>query len=101
MTSRKRSTRRASTINGCPTRSTSNASPSRPTPAALLEPRGYKFTESAPGGHGRGILAGAPRLSPPGFGAAQSLNVGVPELPGAMLFGAHDPRGPAGAAVGD
>jgi gamma-glutamyltranspeptidase/glutathione hydrolase len=72
-----------------------------PDTRALLEQRGYKFTESAPWGVAEGILAGAPRLTPTGFGAAQSLNVGVPDLPGATIFGAHDPRGPAGAAVGD
>ncbi len=68
---------------------------------ALLEQRGYGFTESAPWGVAEGIAAGAPRLTPTGFGSAQSLNVGLPALPGAKLFGAHDPRGPAGAAVGN
>lgn len=68
---------------------------------ALLEQRGYSFTESAPWGVAEGITAGAPRLTRTGFGSAQSLNVGLPDLPGATLFGAHDPRGPAGAAVGD
>jgi gamma-glutamyltranspeptidase/glutathione hydrolase len=72
-----------------------------PDTRALLEQRGYKFTESAPWGVAEGILAGAPRLTPTGFGAVQSLNLGVPDLPGATIFGAHDPRGPAGAAVGD
>lgn len=71
-----------------------------PDTRALLEQRGYGFTESAPWGVAEGILAGAPRLAPTGFGANQSLDVGIPELPGAILFGAHDPRGPAGAAVG-
>jgi gamma-glutamyltranspeptidase/glutathione hydrolase len=68
---------------------------------ALLEARGYNFTEGGNWGVAEGILAGAPRLSPPGPGAAASLSTGVPELPGATLFGAHDPRGPAGAAVGN
>ena len=68
---------------------------------ALLEQHGYKFTESAPWGVAEGIAAGAPRLTQSGFGSAQSLNIGIPELPGATLFGAHDPRGPAGAAIGD
>ena len=72
-----------------------------PDTRALLEARGYKFTESAPWGVAEGILVGAPRVAPTGFGTAQSLNVGVPELPGAVLFGAHDPRGPVGAAIGD
>jgi gamma-glutamyltranspeptidase/glutathione hydrolase len=72
-----------------------------PDTRALLESRGYHFTESAPWGVAEGILAGAPRLTPTGFGKAQSLNVGEPDLPGATLFGAHDPRGPAGAAIGN
>jgi gamma-glutamyltranspeptidase/glutathione hydrolase len=72
-----------------------------PDTKALLEQRGYGFTESAPFGVAEGIVVGAPRLTPTGFGAAQSLNLGLPELPGATLFGAHDPRGPAGAAIGD
>ncbi len=71
-----------------------------PDTRALLEQRGYGFTESAPWGVAEGIAIGAPRLTPSGFGAAQSLNLGVPELPGATRFGAHDPRGPAGAALG-
>lgn len=72
-----------------------------PDTRTLLEHRGYGFTESAPFGVAEGIVAGAPRLTPTGFGSAQSLNLGLPELPGATLFGAHDPRGPAGAAIGD
>ena len=68
---------------------------------ALLEQRGYSFTESAPFGVAEGIASGGPRLAPTGFGSAQSLNIGLPELPGATLFGAHDPRGPAGAAIGN
>ena len=71
-----------------------------PDTRAILEARGYRFTESAPWGVAEGILAGAPRLSPPGFGAAQSLNLGVPSMPGATLFGAHDARGGAGLAAG-
>lgn len=72
-----------------------------PDTRSLLESWGHRFTESAAWGVAEGIIAGAPRLSPPGWGSAQSLNLGVPELPGAVLFGAHDARGPAGAAVGD
>ncbi|MDT7952958.1 MAG: gamma-glutamyltransferase [Acetobacteraceae bacterium] len=68
---------------------------------ALLEQRGYKFTESAPWGVAEGVTFGAPRLTPTDFGSAQSLNLGLPELPGAKFFGAHDPRGPAGAAIGN
>ncbi len=72
-----------------------------PDTRALLEQRGYRFTESAPWGVAEGIVVGAPRLAPTGFGSAQSLNVGVPDVPGAALFGAHDPRGPAGSAAGE
>ena len=72
-----------------------------PDTRALLEQRGYHFTESAPWGVAEGILVGGPRLTPSGFGATQSLNLGLPERPGMTLFGAHDPRGPAGAAIGD
>lgn len=72
-----------------------------PDTRALLEARGYGFTESAPWGIAEGISIGAPRLAPSGFGATQSLNVGVPELPGATRFGGHDPRGAAGAARGE
>ena len=72
-----------------------------PDTRALLEQRGYNFTESAPWGVAEGITAGGPRLTATGFGAAQSLNVGTYTLPGATLYGAHDPRGFAGAATGD
>ena len=68
---------------------------------ALLEQRGYHFSESGPGTVAEGILVGAPRLAPPGFGEGRSVDARTPELPGATLFGAHDPRGFAGAAVGD
>ena len=71
-----------------------------PDTRALLEQRGYTFTESAPWGVAEGIVVGAPRLTPTGFGSVQSLNLGVPDLPGATLYGAHDPRGPAGGAAG-
>ncbi len=71
-----------------------------PDTRAALEARGHRFTESAPWGVAEGILAGAPRLSPPPFGSTQSLNLGVPALPGATLFGAHDARGGAGSASG-
>ncbi len=72
-----------------------------PDTRALLERRGYRFTESAPWGVAEGITADAPRLSPPGFGSNRSLDLGTPNLPGATLFGAHDSRGYSGAAVGD
>ena len=72
-----------------------------PDTRALLEQRGYRFTESAPWGVAEGILVGGPRLKPSGFGAEQSLTVGRSDVAGATLFGAHDARGPAGAAIGD
>ena len=72
-----------------------------PDTRALLEQRGYTFTESAPWGMAESIVAGEPRLTPSGFGSARSLNLVLPVVPGATLFGAHDPRGPAGAASGD
>ncbi len=71
-----------------------------PDTRAVLEGLGHRFTESAAWGVAEGILAGAARLSPPPFGGAQSLNLGVPALPGATLFGAHDARGGAGSAAG-
>ncbi len=72
-----------------------------PDTRALLEQRGYRFTESAVCCLAESILVGAPRLSAPGWANVQSLNLGVPVLPGAVLFGAQDARGAMGAAVGD
>ena len=72
-----------------------------PDTRALLEARGNKVVDGAPWGIAEAILVGAPRVGPtlPGSGS-QPLAVGDPEASGAMLFGAHDPRGGAGAAVG-
>ena len=71
-----------------------------PDTRALLESRGYKVAEAAPWGIAEVILVGAPRLTAPPTGtAAQSLALGTPDGTLALLFGAHDPRGLAGAAA--
>ncbi len=73
-----------------------------PDTRKMLEAEGYKFTDGAPWGIAEGIVAGAPRLTaPPGASSAGSLDLGTLKLPGATLFGAHDPRGPAGLAAGE
>ena len=73
-----------------------------PDTRALLEGRGYMVVEGAPWGIAEAILVGAPRLgAAPAASGAQSLTVGDAGGAGAGLFGAHDPRGGAGAAVGD
>ncbi len=73
-----------------------------PDTRKTLEAEGYKFTDGAPWGIAEGIVAGAPRLTtPPGASSAGSLDLGTLKLPGATLFGAHDPRGPAGLAEGE
>ena len=73
-----------------------------PDTRALLEGWGYTVVDGAPWGIAELILVGAPRLgSAPASSVAQSLTVGDPAAFGATLFGAHDPRGGAGAAVGD
>ena len=73
-----------------------------PDTRALLEARGYKVVDGAPWGIAEAILVGAPRVGPvPPSSGSQSLTVGDPAAFGATLFGAHDPRGGAGAAVGN
>lgn len=72
-----------------------------PDTKALLEAKGHRITESAPWGIAEAILLDAPRLGPtPPGNAAQSLTLGNPEPATARLFGAHDPRGGAGGAIG-
>ena len=72
-----------------------------PDTRALLEARGYKVVDGAPWGIAEAILAGTPRVGPaPPSSASQSLTIGDPAAFGATLFGAQDPRGAAGAAVG-
>lgn len=71
-----------------------------PDTRALLEARGHRIVESAPWGIAGAIMLGAPRLGKaPAGNAAQSLDLG-PEGWSGRLFGASDPRGGAGAAVG-
>lgn len=73
-----------------------------PDTRALLESRGYTVVDGAPWGIAEAILVGSPRLGPPPVSiGAQSLTLGDPAAFGATVFGAHDPRGGAGAAVGD
>ena len=73
-----------------------------PDTRALLEARGYTIVDGAPWGIAEAILVGSPRLGPPPpSSSVQSLTIGNPAAFGATLFGAHDPRGGAGAAVGD
>lgn len=73
-----------------------------PDTRKALEAEGYKLTDGTPWGIAEGIVAGAPRLTaPPGASSAGSLDLGTLKLPGATLFGAHDPRGPAGLAEGE
>jgi len=73
-----------------------------PDTRTLLESHGYTVVDGAPWGIAEAVLVGAPRLGPPpASNAAQSLTIGDPATFGATRFGAHDPRGGAGAAVGD
>ena len=72
-----------------------------PDTRALLEAMGHKIVDQASWGIAEGILAGAPRLGPaPAANSAQSLILVSPDVLGATLFGAHDPRGGAGSAQG-
>ena len=67
----------------------------------MLEQRGYRFTDNGPWGVVEAIAAGSDRLTPTNSGAPPALNLGVPDTSTATLFGASDPRGFAGAALGD
>ena len=69
-----------------------------PDTRALLEQRGYRFRDMGYWGVAEGILVGAPALAQP-QGQAGPLPIGERPSPGAKLFGAHDVRGGAGAAV--
>ena len=67
---------------------------------ALLETRGYRFRDAGYWGVAEGILAGAPSLAGGnGFGEDGFLPLNARPETGAKLFGAHDVRGGAGAAV--
>ena len=71
-----------------------------PDTRALLEGKGHKITDGRPWGLAEGVIVGGPALERAAEGnGAGSLPVGVmPE--GGALFGGHDARGGAGAAVG-
>jgi gamma-glutamyltranspeptidase/glutathione hydrolase len=69
-----------------------------PDTRALLEQRGYRFSEDGHWGIAEGIVMGKPRLSTAAGKDSAVLSVGAPPLAGATMFGAHDARGGAGSA---
>ncbi len=69
-----------------------------PDTAALLRGEGYQITEQTPWGAAELIAVGAPHSSPAGSGNDAVPGRGV--RPG-FLYGAHDPRRPAGNAIGE
>ncbi len=70
-----------------------------PDTRAILEARGYKFRDAGYWGCAEGITAGGPTLANENNGSESALPmIAAPEA-GAILFGAHDVRGGAGAAV--
>jgi len=72
-----------------------------PDTRALLEQRGYHFTDGTHWGVAEGILVGAPQLRGRESGSeTASLPLGEQVTHGATLFGAHDVRGGAGKASG-
>ena len=75
------------------------ASALSPDTRALLERRGYVFKDDGPWGIAEGIVAGAPTLKAPRATGPSALPVSGPPLAGATMFGGHDVRGGAGAAV--
>lgn len=70
-----------------------------PDTRALLEQRGYSFADAEYWGVAEAILGGGPSLSRAGA-ASDDLPLGTLVTRGAAWYGAHDVRGPAGAAVG-
>ncbi len=71
-----------------------------PDTRALLEGRGYRFTDGRPWGVAEGVVTGGPTLGEVAGGSgAGSLALGAQPAGGA-LFGGHDVRGGAGAAAG-
>ncbi len=68
-----------------------------PDTRAMLEARGYHFTDSKPWGVAEGVITGGPTLRPAGGGGAGPLPPGAAPA-GGTLFGGHDVRGGAGAA---
>lgn len=72
-----------------------------PDTRALLQQRGYSFTDAEYWGVAEAVLAGAPNLGSARLGGDDDdLPLGTLVTRGAALFGAHDVRGEAGAAVG-
>ena len=71
-----------------------------PDTRALLEAKGHRITDGRPWGLVEGVIVGGPALEQAAEGSgAGSLALG--RMPGGgALFGAHDVRGGAGAAVG-
>ena len=71
-----------------------------PDTRALLVQRGYAFKDRGYWGVAEAILAGGPAIGPAGgFGEDGFLPLNARPEHGANLFGAHDVRGGAGAAV--
>lgn len=72
-----------------------------PDTVAVLRAWGHAIQEQPPWGIAEAVMMGAPRLRPELVqNNAQSLVLTDPDVSGAVLFGAHDPRGGAGAAIG-
>ncbi len=71
-----------------------------PDTRALLEAKGHKVTDGKPWGVAEGVITGGPALTQAAEASgAGSLTLGT--MPGGgALFGGHDVRGGAGAAVG-
>jgi gamma-glutamyltranspeptidase/glutathione hydrolase len=71
-----------------------------PDTRRILEGRGYNFTDAGVWGIAEGIVVGdVPRLAPPPKTSSSLLMVSDKPLKGATMFGAHDSRTGAGAAV--
>ncbi len=70
-----------------------------PDTRALLTQRGYRFKDAEYWGCAEGILAGAPALASGELDGGDFLPLNARPEAGAHLFGAHDVRGGAGAAV--
>ena len=70
-----------------------------PDTRRLLEQRGHKFSDEGVWGIAEGIAIGAPRVVSKAGGVDVFLSLAAPPLAGATLFGAHDSREGAGAAV--
>ncbi len=70
-----------------------------PDTRAILEGRGYKFRDTGYWGCAEAILVGTPALTSQDYGNAGALPLNAMPPPWAKIFGAHDVRGGAGAAV--